>query len=123
MSQLKINPVTKDYELDGGKPVNTESLDSPAYIRLKVRRKEWLYAPDDKYGSDLATIKKRHSTQDASAIENVAAIALQPMVDDGRASQIDITADAVYRNAASLQIKIMDAQGKPTNLNLKAIGT
>lgn len=122
MSQLVIDPVTRDYVMSGGKPVETSELTAPAYIRLKVPRTKWLYAPDDKFGSDFYLQKKHQTTADASSIENVAARALQPLVDDGRAVQIDVTAKSVQRGAASMNINITDAQGDPSSLSLEPIG-
>lgn len=118
-----LNPVSGDYVMrSNGTPEETDSLTVPAYIRLKTGRQKWLYAPDTSYGSELHEIKKRHTSQDPSNLEAVAVRALQPLVDDGRADQIDIEAKTSYRNAAGLQINITDAQGEPQTLNLDRIG-
>src|SRR5574343_1416610 len=116
MSNWNIDPTTKDYVMVNGAPQNTSSLTIPAYIRLKVKRTRWMYAPDDEYGSDFYLIQKNHTTQDAGGIEATAARALKPLVDDGRSSQIDVNAALSTRNAAGLEIKILDAQGNPDNL-------
>lgn len=118
----KINPVTGDYIMEGGAPVNTESLQLPAYYRLKINRNRWLYAPDNNYGSDLYLIRKNQTTKDASFVESVMARALQPIVSDGRARTIDVTATVRARHAVGLETKIVDAQGKVETLTLKGLG-
>jgi phage gp46-like protein len=116
-----IDPKKRDYVLEKGAPRQTDSLTIPAYIRLKTRRLRWMYAPDNSYGSDFYTIKKRKSTDDASAIEAIAARALQPIADDGRASAIQIDTTVATRSGVGLQAKITDASGEPQTLDLPAI--
>lgn len=122
MQNLSIDPKTGDYILSKGTPVETDSLTIPAYIRLKVKRTQWLYAPDTDYGSDLYTIKKRRTTEDASFIENIAAGALQPIANDGRASSIEVTTVQVARHGIGLQADIADARGVVERIVLPAIG-
>jgi len=122
MSNWNIDPTTRDYVIENGAPVLTTSLTVPAFIRLRTKRTRWLYAPNKEYGSDFYLIQKNHTTQDAGGLEATAARALKPLVDDGRASQIDVNSAVSYRNAAGLEIKILDAQGNPDNLNLNPIG-
>ena len=117
-----LDPSTGDYVMEGGSPVNTESLTIPAYIRLKVKRGTWLYAPDATYGSDLYLIKKRRTTQSPTNVETAAAAALQPLLDDGRASEIDVTAIVATRNAVGLQTTIIDARGEPVLLEIPSLG-
>lgn len=118
-----INPATGDYIIENGSPVPTESLKIPAYIRLKVKRGTWMYAPDSSYGSDLYLIKKRRTTQSPSNVETAASLALQPILDDGRASEIEVTATVATRNAVGLETKITDARGEPELLVIPSLGT
>lgn len=118
----KINPESGDYVLDGGKPVETDSLTIPAYVRLKTDRTKWLYAPDDQFGSDLYLIKKRKTTQDPTLMESTTAQALQPIVDDGRASEIEVATVFNSRNALGMQIDILDAQGEKDTLSIPGLG-
>lgn len=122
MADWKIDPVKKDYVMEKGSPVQTTSLTAPAYIRLKAPRRKWMYAPDDNYGSDLKLVKRRHSTDGTSVVEDLAAKALQPIADDGRASEINIKTTVASRNATGLEIQILDAQGNPETLKLPQIG-
>lgn len=123
MSQTwNIDPVTGDYIMDGGAPVETDSLQVPAYFRLKIKRKQWLYAPDDKYGSDFYVVKKRPSTNAAQRLENIAIAALKPLTDDGRANRIDVTADIITRNGAALTTTIVDASGQEETVTFPGLG-
>lgn len=107
-----INPVTKDYDQSGGSPVVTEALTIPAYIRMRAKRSQWMYAPDAKWGSNFYLQKKRKTSQDPSFFENLAADALQPMVDDGRAAGISVTTTFSSRGALGMETEIVDATGK-----------
>lgn len=120
-----INPMTKDYLQKDGSPVPTESLTVPAFYRLVIGRGRWLYAPDDKYGSDFYLIKKRFNGGDLSGLQNIGEKALQPIVDDGRASAVDIIPDPAQQGSrynSFLKVQITDSQGKVENLNLPPIG-
>lgn len=117
-----IDEKTGDYLQVGGAPVETDSLRVPAYIRLKTKRTQWLYAPNENYGSDFYRLQKRQTNRDTSVVENIAARGLQPLLDDGRAQRIDIDFDAVTRNAVGIKTKIVSASGKAEELNLNPLG-
>ncbi len=88
-----------------------------------MKRKLWLYAPDDKYGSDLYLIKKRRTdTSGNSLVENTAARALQPIIDDGRASEISVDTTQASRNGVGLDIELIDAEGSSEQFVLDPIG-
>lgn len=112
MQSWKVNPESGDYLLDKGRPVETNSLQMPAYFRLRTRRREWLYAPDDKYGSDFHTVTRNQTQNGPTFIEALAEQALQPVVDDGRASEIEITGKLESRSNVSLEVAITDSSGK-----------
>lgn len=122
MQNWDLNEKTGDYLMSGGSPVQTDSLRIPAYMRLKIRKGGWLYAPDTKYGSDFWLVQKRQTSRDTSSIENAAARALQPIVNDGRASRIDVDNDAVSRNGVGLKCNLYTASGHQEQLNLQGIG-
>lgn len=118
-----INPVTGDYVMDAtGKPVVNSDLKTPAYFRLSVNRTSWMYAPDANYGSDFYLLRKKQTPKDATSVEAIANRALQPMIDDGRASSVTATLLAQDRGSAAMGVLIIDAQGKPTVLPLETIG-
>jgi phage gp46-like protein len=122
MQNWDLNEKTGDYLMEGGAPKQTDSLRIPAYMRLKVRRRGWLYAPDVKYGSDFWTVKKRQTSRDTTAIENTAARALQPIVDDGRASFVLVDNDGIARSGVGVKCKIVAASGREDQLNLQGLG-
>ena len=117
-----VNPKTGDYVLaDNGAPSQTDSLTVPAYFRLKVKRGTWLYAPSVNYGSTFHLQKKRRSTENASLFEDIAVDALQPIVDDGRASTIAVDTTLAQRNSIALDLQITDATGKVEQLVIDPI--
>ena len=107
--------------MENGAPKQTNSLRIPAYHRLRISRTKWLYAPDNQYGSDFYALKKRKNSSDVTTVENTAARALQPLIDDGRSSEISIEAKVNTRHNVGLQTQITDAQGEPEELNLPGV--
>lgn len=117
----EIDPVIKDYVMEGGSPKQTDSLKIPAYIRLKTQRSRWLYAPNRDYGSDFHTIQKNLTTSDATLLENTAVRSVRQLVDDGRASGIDIETTQVVRHGVALKLSITDAQNQGSEILLVPI--
>lgn len=122
MQGWNINPTTGDYALEDGAPVETNSLQLPAYYRLKIKRGKWLYAPDNDYGCDFYTVVKRPLDNANTLLENIGAAALQPLITDGRASRIEMTVDAQNRYGVGLQCKIVDASGQVETQTFKGLG-
>lgn len=116
-----IDPKSGDYVMKGGAPEQTDSLTIPAYIRLKTQRGGWMYAPDAKYGSQFHKIAKRRTTQDATFIENLAADALAPIVEDNRANEIEVATTQSARHGIGMEAIIQDARGRVDKLNLPSI--
>jgi phage gp46-like protein len=117
-----IDPKTGDYVMEGGAPKQTDSLKIAAYVRLKTPRTQWLYAPNTRYGSDFYLLQKRQTTRDASQVEAVAANALQPIADDGRARSIEVEAVVATRHGVGLETRIEEANGRIDNLLLPSLG-
>jgi phage gp46-like protein len=116
-----IDPATGDYLMQNGSPISSDSLDNPAYYRIRIHRLKWMYAPDTNYGSDLYTLEKK----EGNAALNMITTALQPMVDDGRALGVDpefVTPQPSSRNEAAISVEITDAQGIQQNLTLPPVG-
>lgn len=127
MSSWKIDPKSGDYVMDSsGKPQPVDDLTMPAYYRVKIKRGQWLYAPDNNYGSDIYLIKKRFAGQDVSTLKNIIEKALQPMIDDKRAK--DVVAGASQsiqynsRSDLAMDVQIEDAQGQVQQLSLPTLG-
>ncbi len=119
---IKMDPVTKDYVIDKGAPVQDMGLLTPSYIRLTAPRDGWLYAPDEDWGSDFHTIKKSLSTSDASNLVNIGERALAPIVDDGRALETTVEITGRNRHNASLKLTIVDALGENEETFLVPVG-
>lgn len=122
MKSWNLNPANGDYVLDSqGSPEQTDSLLIPAYIRLKAPRTRWMYAPDTDWGSDFYTVRKRQTALDGSLCEQIGVRALKPLIDDGRASKVTLTATVQARGAVGLETKIADAGGNESSAVFKPI--
>lgn len=122
MQSWDLDPKKGDYVMTNGAPNETNSLRVPAYFRLKIKRTTWMYAPNAQYGSDFYTLKKLPPNNTGQIIENVAAQALQPLADDGRAKQIEVAAQEISRNGASLSATILDASGREETVTFPGLG-
>lgn len=125
MSSWNINPATGDYVMENGAPVPTESLTVPAYYRLKAQRGRWMYAPDSEWGSDFYLIKKRNTMNADQALIQVGEKALKPIIDDGRARNIEVVRpdeQGGSRNNAALDVSITTIEGQVQELNLPSVG-
>lgn len=123
MSSWRIDPKTGDTIQVNGSPVEDDSLIYPAFYRVKIKRSQWLYAPDTNYGSDLYTVKKRFNPTELDPLQNIVDVSLQPMIDDGRASAVETDYLAPKGlNDAQLSVTITDAEGTPQTLSLPAVG-
>ncbi len=122
MQSWNMDPHKRDYVMDNGAPVETNSLQVPAFFRLRIKRKQWLYAPDTRFGSDFYTVLKRPSQNAAQRLENIGSAALQPMIDDGRADSVTVTADVFNRNGVSMTTDIVDASGVAQTATFSGLG-
>lgn len=117
------NPATKDYVMQAnGSPEETDSLTIPAFHRLRTKKLQWLYAPNNRYGSDFHTIQKNRTASDASLFENFAIRALEPLVEDGRAEEIEATVVERARHGVCLQTDIQQASGERESFQIDPIG-
>lgn len=108
----KMDPKIGDYVIQGGSPLQTDSLQMPAYFRLKTQRTRWLYAPSNDYGSDFYTVVKRPAENANKKLENIALAALKPMIEDGRAAEVEANVIENARSGVALEVKIEDASGE-----------
>ena len=105
-----------------GAPSQTDDLTIPAFIRLKAKRTKWLYAPDKKWGSDYYTMNKNRASQTPGIGESIGTKALQPMVDDGRADSITVTAVVRTQYGLGVQIDIETVTGQQQQILFLPIG-
>lgn len=120
-----IDPNSGDYVMESGSPTDSNDLKYPAYNRLKVQRGQWLYAPNDQYGSDYYLVKKRFNGSSLGNLRDIGERALQPIVDDKRAISVQVNYDSQpqqSRNNSALTVILIDAQGELEQLNLPQIG-
>jgi phage gp46-like protein len=103
-----IDPGTGDYVITKGDTVPDYTLKFPAYVRMKVQRKKWLYAPDDNYGADFYKVLKR-SFNTPRVLETMTAKALQPLIDDKRATEISAFSSPQSRNMCNIEVSIVEA--------------
>jgi phage gp46-like protein len=103
---------TGDYVVGtDGKPVLDTSLAPPLRVRLRCHRTKWLYAPNSQYGSDFFKYNRRKSTVFIDSLgQNIAKKAIQPMIDDGRADNVDVSTQSTRRGGVALGIALTDTQ-------------
>ena len=123
MQSWNMDPKKGDYVMTGGQPQQTNSLQVPAYFRLKIKRQQWLYAPEANYGSDYFTLKRRPSDNANERLESIGVAALQPLVDDGRATNVTVDVVLNRRFASGLQVKITDASGNVEVETFQGLGS
>lgn len=116
-----IDPTTGDYAIVNGNPVRDESLQFPAYVRMKIKRGAWLYAPDTDYGSEYSNVRKR-TNKTPALLQSIGERALQPLLDDGRATDIEFETMVSNRNIEQLQVTITDSDGATLSFQLTPVG-
>ena len=118
---LQLDPQTGDYILKNGRPVEDDSLNTPAYIRLKTRRTKWLYAPDTDFGADYYLYSKRHVPSDDKALVAVTNKALQPLIDSGRATAVSSVVQATHRDRVLITTQVTQAGGTVVQLTFSPL--
>lgn len=105
---FKIDPVIRDYVMQpNGKPEIDNSLRTPAFFRLRIPRRKWLYAPDDNYGSDYYLLKKNLNSSNSSMV-NIGLKALESFVDEDRAFDTEVEIVEKSRSGVGLEVKIQE---------------
>jgi len=117
-----IDPTTGDYAISNGDPQRDESVQFAAYLRLKLKRGSWLYAPGDNYGSDFATVRKRTANAPQLLIA-VANRALAPLKEDERVATIEVESTGSARHAEELDITLQQQDGNITSFILNPVGS
>ncbi|BAV74103.1 GP46 family protein [Pseudomonas chlororaphis subsp. aurantiaca] len=102
-----LNPTTGDLT---GQRINT--LANAVYIRLMTPLGNWW--KDTALGSRLHELRREKDRPRVGILaRQYAEQALQPLLDDGRAQDITITAEQPHNGWLVLQIEIIDATGNP----------
>lgn len=106
MSDYLINPLTGDY---AGRKINT--LANAVYLRLAVPLGSWWAVPT--LGSRLHELKREKDVPRIKTLaRQYAAFALQPLIDDGRADKIDITAKQPHNGTCLLHVEVYAPEGR-----------
>lgn len=107
----EISPLTGDYT---SKKITT--LANAAYIRLTTPLGSWW--ADGRVGSLLHLIQREKDLTRVGLIaQQYAEEALQPLLDDGRASEISVTHQQPHNGVLMLNITIVDSRGEPFSFN------
>ncbi|ACA32344.1 MULTISPECIES: phage GP46 family protein [Pasteurellaceae] len=102
----ELSPLTGDYT---SKTIST--LANAAYIRLTTPLGSWW--ADGRVGSLLHLIQREKDLTRVGLIaQQYAEEALQPLLDDGRASQIQVTHQQPHNGWLILHIEIIDNRGE-----------
>ncbi|MBE2895449.1 hypothetical protein HPC38_00955 [Pasteurellaceae bacterium HPA106] len=102
----EISPLTGDYTSR-----QIDSLQNAVYIRLTTPLGSWW--ADGRVGSLLHTLQREKDLARICLLaEQYAMEALQPLLDDGRASEITISHQQPHNGQLMLLIKVTDSRGK-----------
>lgn len=101
-----LNPCTGDY---AGERIN--HLGNAVYIRLMTPRGSWW--ADASLGSRLHELAREKDVPRVRRLaEQYSEQALQPLLDDGRARSVRVTADMPHSGRCLLHIEVRDASGR-----------
>lgn len=103
---------TGDYVQDAnGRPVMDSTLAAPVRTRLRAHRQHWLHAPDDQWGSDFYSYLRKKSVNLKDGLgESIATRALDPLVQDGRADNLEVDTQFTQRGGVAFSTTLLDRQ-------------
>lgn len=108
-----IDPVTRDYVLEAGTPLRdpAQGLANAVYLRLMTPLKS--YWPDETFGSRLHELQREKDLARVALLaRQYAEQALAPILLDGRATAIVITAERPGNGRMLLLIEVTAASGE-----------
>jgi phage gp46-like protein len=128
MAEFARDETTGDYVMqtgaNAGKPAIDTTLAAPTRTRLRARRGGWMHAPNDQWGSDFHSYRKRKSTDFKDGLgESIALKALQPLVDDGRADNLEAETQFTQRGGVAIKVTLLDRQQQQTYDVKTQVGT
>lgn len=107
----EISPLTRDYTSK-----NIHSLQNAVYIRLTTPLGSWW--ANGRVGSLLHTLEREKDVDRVGLLaQQYAEEALQPLIDDGRASDIQVTYEQLKDGHLILLIKVIDNRGQSFDFN------
>jgi phage gp46-like protein len=108
-----INPLTGDYSLTAGSITRdpAEGLANAVYLRLMTPLGG--YWDDPKLGSLLHTLEREKDVTRISVLaRQYCEQALQPIIDDGRATSIVVSTEQLHNGRLNLLIEVTAASGR-----------
>lgn len=114
-----INPTTADYELLANSATRdpADGLANAAYIRLMTPLGSWWQ--DTALGSRLHELVRQKDLNRIGVLaKQYAEQALQPILDDGRATEIEVTTEQPHNGRLHLLIEITAASGERLTFKL-----
>lgn len=107
----ELSPLTRDYTSK-----NIHSLQNAVYIRLTTPLGSWW--ANGRVGSLLHTLEREKDVARVGLLaQQYAEEALQPLIDDGRASDIQVTYAQLKDGHLILLIKVTDGRGQSFDFN------
>lgn len=98
---VRIDPATQDLAFTNGRFEHEDDLLTPLFIRLNSWRGS--YIDDPEFGSRLYELLSEKSPATAAKkAPDMVREALQPMLDDGRLSKLEVTAETEIRTSGGL---------------------
>ncbi len=110
MMDAYISPATRDYVLQNGMPQRdpADGLANAVYLRLMTPLGSWWQDAD--FGSKLhLLVRQKDLKRVAPMAKQWAQQALQPILDDGRATAIEIETEQLHDGRLNLLIIVTDA--------------
>ena len=100
-----ISPLTGDYA-----GTRTDTLANTVYLRLMTPLGSWW--ADKTIGSQLHLLQREKDVERVALLaQQYAEEALQPIIDDGRAERISVTAEQPHKGRLNLHIRVETATG------------
>ncbi len=108
-----INPITADYDYANGTPQRdpADGLANAVYIRLMTPLGSWWQDPT--LGSNLhLLVRQKDLSRVGRLAKQYCEVALQPIIDDGRATAIDVSVEQPHNGWLRIFIEVTAASGE-----------
>lgn len=126
MAEFARDPVTGDYVMqtgaNAGKPLIDSTLAPPARTLLRAHRGGWMH--NTELGSDFHSYKRRKSVNFSDGLaETIALKGLQPLVDSGRADNLEAVTEFTQRGGVAVRVNLLDRKLQQTYDVTTPVGT
>ena len=115
---IQIDTISKDYINLNGQIANTNSLQCRIYQLLETKRSQWLYAPDQSYGSELKTLLGKRGRVNKTQLTQMILSALEPLTINGDLVITNISIPTITVASSVIDIYGIDAEGQPIHFAL-----